>query len=278
MAQPLEVLLVDDNAAIRELLVQALSPLANVHAYANGPDALLHAQEERPDLVITDHRMPGMSGLDLLLRVVPSRVPVMIMASRADISGALAGSSPLIEEFVEKPFFVEDATARIKRVLERVALGKATREGSESTNVRGTLAQMSVVDLLQTVEMGRKNCSLVLIRNGERAEMQFHDGQLVHAALGALVGEAVVYKVVAWTEGAFLIDFQRRECAQTVHHSTQSVLLEALRMLDESNRDAEDAAEREFDEQSQAEAEPTAGHRIDDSDSIPGSDDRVFDF
>jgi DNA-binding response OmpR family regulator len=246
MSPGVEVLLIDDNPSIRELLLHSLSPLANVHSYANAPDALLHAQEQKPDLVVTDHRMPGMSGLDLLLKIVTSvpRVPVVMMASRRDISGPLAGSSPLVEEFIEKPFFVEEAAARIKRVLERVALGKATREAADSTNVRGTLAQMSVVDLLQTVDMGRKNCSLVLIRNGQRAEMQFHDGQLVHATLGiapgvSLSGEQAVYKVVAWTEGAFLIDFERRECPITITRSTQSVLLEALRIFDESQRDAD---------------------------------------
>lgn len=246
MSQGVDVLLIDDNPSIRELLRHSLSPLAKVQAYANAPDALLHAQEQRPDLVVTDHRMPGMSGLDLLLKIVTSvpRVPVVMMASRRDISGPLAGSSPLVEEFIEKPFFVEEATARIKRVLERVALGKATREAADSTSVRGTLAQMSVVDLLQTVDMGRKNCSIVLIRSGQRAEMQFHDGQLVHATLqaangGSLSGEQAIYKIVAWTDGAFLIDFERRECPITITHSTQSVLLEALRLFDEAQRDSD---------------------------------------
>jgi len=168
-----------------------------------------------------------------------------MMASRSDIAGPLAGTGPLVEEFIEKPFFVDEATARIKRVLERVELGKATREAAESTSVRGTLAQMSVVDLLQTLDIGRKSCSLVLTRNGQRAEMQFHDGQLVHATLngtpngtpgGTLTGEDAVYKVVSWTDGAFLIDFERRECPRTITHSTQSVLLEALRIFDEAQR------------------------------------------
>jgi hypothetical protein len=69
--------------------------------------------------------------------------------------------------------------------------------------------------------------------------MQFHDGQLVHAAFGNLTGEAAVYAVVAWTEGAFVIDFERVECPRTITHSTQSVLLEALRRFDESQREPE---------------------------------------
>jgi hypothetical protein len=51
-------------------------------------------------------------------------------------------------------------------------------------------------------------------------------------------GEAAVYAVVAWTEGTFLIDFERGVCPRTIHHSTQSVLMEALRRFDESQRDS----------------------------------------
>jgi len=47
-----------------------------------------------------------------------------------------------------------------------------------------------------------------------------------------------VYAVVAWTEGTFLIDFEQGECPRTITHSTQSVLLEALRRFDESQRDS----------------------------------------
>ena len=53
-----------------------------------------------------------------------------------------------------------------------------------------------------------------------------------------------MYKVVAWTDGAFRIDFERRECSRTVTRSTQSVLMEALRLFDEAQRDGE--TEREL--------------------------------
>ena len=85
---------------------------------------------------------------------------------------------------------------RIKRVLARVTLGKATREAADSTSVRGTLSQMSVVDLVQSLDIGRKTCRLGLSHQGQQGEMQFHNGQLVDATFGNLVGEAAVYVLV----------------------------------------------------------------------------------
>jgi DNA-binding response OmpR family regulator len=241
MDKGLKVLLVDDNPVIRELLLARLSIEASVISFSNAPDALRRAEKQTPDLIISDYRMPGLSGLELLgqLRIAFPQVAVIMMASRADITGPLAGTSLLVEEFIEKPFFIDEAVGRIKRVLDRVSLGKATREGANSTSVRGTLAQMSVVDLLQTLDMGRKSCSLVLTHGAEQSEMQFHDGQLVHATLGKLTGETVVYKVAAWAEGSFQIDFERVECPRTITHTTQSVLLEALRLYDEAQRDGD---------------------------------------
>jgi CheY-like chemotaxis protein len=240
MGPGVNLLLVDDNPCIRELLLQSLTPLAEVKACGSATEALRQAEQQVPDLVVCDYRMPGCSGLELLTEFSSAfpQSAVVMLASRADIAGPLAGASARVEEFIEKPFFVEEATARIKRVINRVVLAKASRESKDSSSFRGTLAQMSVVDLVQTLDIGRKSCRLVLSREGDRCELQFHDGQLVHATLGDLTGEAVMYVVVGWHEGAFQINFENIDCPHTITHSTQSVLMEALRRFDEAQRDS----------------------------------------
>ncbi len=241
MGKTTHVLLVDDNPAIRKMLLRSLSPLATVQSCGSAAEALAWAEKQTPDLIISDYRMPGLSGLELLakLRTFLPHVSVLMLASRADILGPLAGSSAWVEEFIEKPFFVDDAITRIQRVLNRITLTKAAQaSAADSTSVRGTLGQMSVVDLLQTFDIGQKSCRLELRHSGQRSEMHFRNGQLVHATFGDLSGEAAVYAVVGWTEGMFLINFEQSDCPRTITHSTQSVLLEALRRFDEAQRDA----------------------------------------
>ena len=240
MEKGLQVLLVDDNPVIRDLLLYSLSKEAEVYPVASGSEALRRAGSVVPDLIVSDYRMPAQNGVDFLaqLRQLYPRIAVMLMASRADISGPLSGASPLVEDFIEKPFFVDEAVVKVKRVLDRVRLSKAAREGS-SSSVCGTLAQMSVMDLLQTLDIGRKSCRLMLTRPNEQCEMLFHDGQLAHAILGDLRGESAVYKAACWSEGSCQIDFERIECVPSIKHSTQSVLMEALRLFDEAQRDME---------------------------------------
>jgi DNA-binding response OmpR family regulator len=241
MGECVHVLLVDDNPAIRLTLLEAISPMATVQAACSGFQALSRAARQRPDLVILGYRLPDMSGIELLSKLYMSlpRIAAVMVAKRADLAGPLASWQGELDEFIEKPFFVEEAFPRIQRVLDRVALNKATSEAADSGSVRGSLAQMSVLDLIQALDAGRKTCRLVLTYKRLVSRIYFHDGRLVHATCGNLSGEAVIHEVVAWTAGAFLIDFEWGDCPRTITQGTQVIVLEALHRLDESKRASE---------------------------------------
>jgi CheY-like chemotaxis protein len=238
-----KVLVVDDNPMMRGLLERALAPVASVTIASSAGDALRKATQEPPDLIISDFQMPGMDGRQLLehlkSQATTARVPVVLAASRSDVSERLKPLHDSVEDFLEKPFFANEAVARIKRILHKIALEKMAREGPGETMVRGSLAQMSVIDLLQSLELGRKTCGLALKKNGEQCQMFFTEGQITHAVYGQLKGDEAVYKALAWTEraGTFQIDFSAATKEQTTTRSTQGLLMEGLRLLDEANRD-----------------------------------------
>lgn len=243
MQANVKVLLVDDNPMVLEMLRAALDPLAHVSTSSDGADALLKVIDEPPDLIISDFRMPGLDGQQLLdkirSRAATAKMPVILLASRVDITDKLRGLQS-VEELVEKPFFLRDATARIKKAIDRIALEKMARDAPGEGVLRGSLAQMNVMDLLQSLELGHKTCKLVLSSDGERCEMYFTDGQINHAVYGPLKGDDAVYKVLGWPGGNFTIDFTGKSAEQTCTRSTQGLLMEGLRLIDEANRDAEE--------------------------------------
>jgi hypothetical protein len=106
---------------------------------------------------------------------------------------------------------------------------------------------MNVIDLVQSLEMGRKSCSLTLTNRDDRCEVYFNQGQVQHAAYGSLMGDEAVFKVLRWTDGNFQVNFDGKTTEQTTKLNTQGLLMEGLRLLDEAQRDAGEAREAEED-------------------------------
>ena len=236
-----KVVLVDDNPFILELLRGGIDPLAEVAAFRNPEDALAHCQKGLPDLVICDFRMPSLDGVQLVRKLKAQsgadNVRFLIMAAKADVDDTLRPMADLVEDFVVKPFFVKELARQAKNILDRAYLEKMQRQAPAEGVMRGRLSEMNIIDLLQSLELGQKTCSLTFNQGGESCRMYFADGQIHHAESGAIVGDDAVYRVAGWSDGTFQIDFNGRSDKKTTTQSTQGLLMEALRLLDEGKRD-----------------------------------------
>jgi len=249
MPNNVKVLLVDDNPMVLGMLRGALAPLAIVSTATDSADALVKAIDDPPDLLVSDYRMPGMDGRQLVerLRSRPAMagLSVILLATKADITEKLSAQDHPVDDFVEKPFFLKEATQRIKRVIDKIALEKMAKSVASDGQVRGSLSQMNVIDLVQSLEMGRKSCALTFTNENEKCEMYFVEGQVTHAEYGDLTGDKAVFKVLRWTSGNFQMDFEGKTTKQTTQLNTQGLLMEGLRLLDESAREGGGAEEED---------------------------------
>jgi CheY-like chemotaxis protein len=248
MASNVKILLVDDNPMILGMLKQSLTQLGEVSTAGDAADALLKAVDDPPDLLITDYRMPGMDGRQLIekLRSRPATAnfAAIILATKTDINERLSQQDP-VDDFVEKPFFLKEATRRIKRVIDKISLEKMAKAAPSDGVLRGSLAQMNVIDLMQSLEMGRKSCLLSLTQNEDRCDVYFDQGQVIHAVYGELKGDEAVFKVLRWNGGTFQLNFEGRTSETSTKLNTQGLLMEGLRLLDESRRDSGEKTEEE---------------------------------
>jgi two-component system nitrogen regulation response regulator GlnG len=112
---------IDDDQSIRWVLEKALQKagitVRTFDSAANVPDALKHAQ---PDVILSDIRMPGVSGLELLEaigRLVPD-VPVIIMTAHSDLESAVASYRGGAFEYLPKPFDMDEAVRLARRAIE----------------------------------------------------------------------------------------------------------------------------------------------------------------
>jgi CheY-like chemotaxis protein len=239
----IKLLLADDNPLIRDLVSKALEPFCEVVLADDGADALLKVIDEPPDAILCDYKMPGLNGRQLFEKLrgrqSTHHIPFLFMASRADIEERLRPLVDGVEDFITKPFLVKDLVRITKKVVDRLHLEKLQNRGSRPGVIQGRLEEMSMIDLMQSLEMGQKSCRLVVKKGSETGELYFSGGQCRDAKSGGVEGDVAVYHVLLWTEGEFEIDFGAANSSDrtTTTRNTTGLLMEAMRLMDEASRD-----------------------------------------
>jgi two-component system OmpR family response regulator len=136
---PLRVLVVDDESALAELLSMALRYEGwEVRTAGDGGGAVRAARDFRPDAVVLDVMLPDFDGLEVLrrLRAEQTEVPVLFLTARDAVEDRIAGLTAGGDDYVTKPFSLEEVVARLRGLLRRSGL--ATARGD---------AQLAVGDL-----------------------------------------------------------------------------------------------------------------------------------
>ncbi|MFG2223410.1 response regulator transcription factor [Streptomyces sp. NPDC048644] len=118
------VLLAEDDRPIRTALERALTLEGyRVTAVADGIQALAAAHRERPDVIVLDVMMPGIDGLQVcqVLRAEQDRTPVLMLTARVETADRIAGLDAGADDYVVKPFEVDEVFARLRALLRRTA-------------------------------------------------------------------------------------------------------------------------------------------------------------
>ncbi|MGZ3420727.1 MAG: DUF4388 domain-containing protein [Polyangiales bacterium] len=241
-----QLLLVDsDSRGVRVLEVSLKKAGYTVTTARNTDEALTMVELSVPDLILTETRLEGSDGFALVRRLKDhpdwSQIPVVFLASDKAIEDKVRGLELGVEDYLTKPIFVRELLARVGLLLQRRSQQRLTdaRTSGGRTRFAGSIEDMAVVDLLQTIEVSRKS-GLARITHEEKVlTFWFRDGQVVDALLGKLEGEEAIYRGLVWSDGAFDVEFGPVSSVvrdQTIHVSTQALLMEGMRRVDEWGR------------------------------------------
>ncbi len=123
----MKILVVDDERAVRESLRRALELEGyEIELAADGREALETLDDSTaPDAVILDVLMPEVDGLEVCrrLRRAGSRLPVLMLTARAEVENRVAGLDAGADDYVTKPFALEELLARLRALLRRTTTG-----------------------------------------------------------------------------------------------------------------------------------------------------------
>ncbi|MEO5587837.1 MAG: response regulator [Novosphingobium sp.] len=130
---PIKLLLVDDEAALREPLAEYLSRQGfSVTQAASAAEARAQIRDETPDLALLDIMMPGEDGLSLCRHLTESRaIPTIFLTAKGEPTDRIVGLEIGADDYVVKPFEPRELVARIRSVLRRASRGPADRQENE---------------------------------------------------------------------------------------------------------------------------------------------------
>jgi DNA-binding response OmpR family regulator len=223
------ILIVEDDPGQSKLLARAITqrkPEYVVFTAPNGKHAISLLEQESVDLVLTDLQMCDMDGFALL--------------------GWLSNHRPSVLAFSMTAYGTEETEARLDALgsiacftkpLDVASLLRRLSQGL-SENVRGHVQNVSLASFMQLMEMEQKTCTLT-VRSDDRVGTLFlRKGELLDARLGELRGEQAALTILSWTHPGITIDAGCRATARCIDRPLGFLLMEALRVHDEEERDS----------------------------------------
>ncbi len=236
------LLLVDgDTRSLRVLEVSLRKAGFTVTPAASVSDALEKLEVHTPDLIISETKFPTeMDGFELRRRVRGntswSEIPFVFLTAETAIEHKIRGLELGVDDYLTKPIYIKEIVTRINILLQKRQRAHFD-ERKDGVRFAGRVVDMPVVDVIQTIEVSRKSGVIQFAADRQRtAAIYFRDGKVIDAEAGTLQGEDAVYRLLTWSEGEFEVVFRTVRRREVIATSSQGLLMEGMRRLDEWSR------------------------------------------
>ena len=204
-------------------------------------DALDKLELHVPDLIISETKFPTEpDGFELRRKIRASAdwgaIPFVFLTAETTIENKIRGLELGVEDYLTKPIYIKEIVTRINILLQKKQRA-GFEERKDGVRFAGRVADMPVVDVIQTIEVSRKSGVIQFTGPHERqAAIYFRDGKVIDAEAGTLQGEDAVYRLLTWSEGDFEVIFRTVRRREAINTSSQGLLMEGMRRLDEWQR------------------------------------------
>jgi len=234
------LLIVDSDLRNRRVLEVSLRKAGfSITAAESAEEALEFVAHAEPDLIISDTQLPSEDGFAFCTKLKANprwkQIPFIFLTSDKSIEQKVRGLELGVDDYLTKPIYIKEITTRVSMLLQRKQHEKLERKDAR-TKFTGRLADMAVVDLLQTIEISRKSGLIHFGTEFGPATVWFRDGAVIDAELGRLQGAAAVYRLLGVGDGDFEVEFKTINRSAAISESTQVLLMEGMRRLDEWGR------------------------------------------
>ncbi len=227
------ILLVDADAEETTVLELRLIEQGHEVVLSRSADqAYKLVQQQAFDAVLCEVDLKPHDGFTLVeaIRRLPNGddLPVIFLTRRSDRASLDRGFALGAVDYISKPVAPDVVAAKARNVLAKGLTRRATR------GVSGSLSEMPLPDVLQVLSRTRKTGLLRINFDGYSGEIQFGNGAIYQASYRGFVGAEAVYALLRLDQGEFTLDPSFVPSSRSIHDSTEQLLLEGMRRLDES--------------------------------------------
>lgn len=195
--------------------------------------AMKRLAESQFDMLISEVELPSGDGFKFLSRVKSGAqpdLPILVLTRRADRESVDRGFALGVSDYLVKPASADVVAAKIRLTLDAV---KPAVAATKVRGVSGQLSEMSLPDVVQIFANGRRTGRLILRADGQTGEILFRDGMIFDASFGPHQAAEAVYVMLALLDGEFELDSSVVPETNRIQSSTEGLLLEGMRRLDE---------------------------------------------
>lgn len=229
------VLFVDDDLEMLQALKEGLEKYGDTFSALlaqDGQDAIEKLQQHTISLVVTDLKMPRVDGFSLLAYIMERYpdIPVIIITGYSTAEMKRLAQEGGAVGYISKPFLIEDLAHQIMKTLRKESDG-------------GTLHSVSSGMFLQLMEMEERTCTIRLVdkASGKGGVLFFRNGELMNARVDQLKGLPAAYQIFSWDEVTLSIQNECPVKENIINSDLQPIILEAARLKDEAEADAQEA-------------------------------------
>lgn len=230
-----KIFIVDNLSPQVEQLIRSLKDDGfRVDQFETAEAAWQHMEKDLPHIILLDWSLSQSDGKklysDLKANVATRHIPLIVMTKEIELEDRLQSLSLDIADYVSKPFYYEEVVARIDSLFQEMELLIESRESLKS-GFMGHLSEMNLVDLIQTLELGRKSGIIHMSRGNKEGQIFFKNGKVVDAIFEGFDSSHALTHMLTWLNGTFYVNLQPVERRETISEENRDILKKGSELI-----------------------------------------------
>lgn len=193
-------------------------------------------QSLQADLVLCEIELPQVNGHALFkeIRSLPAwrSIPIIFLSNQKRVDDRIKSIELGVDDYILKPFSVEEMAARVKALFKEISQLNDNHAHTEK-GFSGNLTEMNLVDLIQTLELGKKSAILKLKHNSSSGLVYINNGEVIDSALENLPPDQALLRMFTWTVGNFSVEMTPVDRERTINISNKELITVGMRRINQ---------------------------------------------